>query len=91
MLNPIVVSLICCRHFGLDWAFVDPKTPTQMGTKICACVKEFLPWVMMPLKVAYVDEKRRTKKTTPSFSFGSGTLQGHLLVSTFYICMYVFV
>ncbi|KAL5557449.1 hypothetical protein UlMin_039685 [Ulmus minor] len=67
------------RHFGLDWAFVDPKTPTQMGTKICACVKEFLPWVMMPLKVAYVDEKRRTKKTIPSFSFGSGTLQGHLL------------
>ena len=32
----------------------------------------------------YVDEKKRTKKTMSSFSFGSGTLQGHLLVGTFF-------
>ena len=73
------------RHFGLDWAFVDPKTPTQVGAKFCVCVKEFLPWVVMPLKVVYADEKKITKKTTPSFSFGSGTLQGHLLVSSVFV------
>ncbi|KAF4373814.1 hypothetical protein CsatB_004953 [Cannabis sativa] len=69
------------RHFGLDWAFVDPKTRTQVGEKFCVCVKEFLPWVMMPLKVVYVDEKKKgkEKQSLSSFSFGSGTLQGHLL------------
>jgi len=74
------------RNFGLNWAFVDPKTPIQNGAKVCACVKEFLPWVMMPLQVVYVKENKRPKNTTPSFGygrasfgFGSGTLQGHLL------------
>ncbi|KAK1587693.1 hypothetical protein Q3G72_015930 [Acer saccharum] len=67
------------RHFGLDWAFVDPKTPIQNGAKFCVCVKEFLPWVMMPLQVVYVNESKRAKKTAASFGFGSGTLQGHLL------------
>lgn len=36
---------------------------------------------MMPLKVVYVDEKRSTKQDNAVFSFGSGTLHGHLLVS----------
>ncbi|KAF3440369.1 hypothetical protein FNV43_RR18653 [Rhamnella rubrinervis] len=67
------------RHFGLNWAFVNPNTPVQNGVKFCVCVKEFLPWVMMPLKVVYVDEKRSTKQPKASFRFGSGTLQGHLL------------
>ncbi|KAH7519864.1 hypothetical protein FEM48_Zijuj08G0082400 [Ziziphus jujuba var. spinosa] len=43
-------ALQAWRHFGLNWAFVDPKTPVQNGAKFCVCVKEFLPWVMMPLK-----------------------------------------
>ncbi|KAL6993382.1 hypothetical protein U1Q18_011499 [Sarracenia purpurea var. burkii] len=67
------------RHFGLDWAFVDPKTPIQSGVKFCVCVKEILPWVMMPLQVVYVNENRNTKMAVSSFAFGSGTLQGHLL------------
>uniref|UniRef100_A0A6P6GFE3 UPF0548 protein At2g17695-like isoform X1 n=1 Tax=Ziziphus jujuba TaxID=326968 RepID=A0A6P6GFE3_ZIZJJ len=71
-------ALQAWRHFGLNWAFVDPKTPVQNGAKFCVCVKEFLPWVMMPLKVVYVDEKS-TKQSKASFCFGSGTLQGHLL------------
>lgn len=46
----------------------------------CVCVKEFFPWLMMPLQVVYVSENKNSKKGA-SFSFGSGTLQGHLLVS----------
>lgn len=69
------------RHFGLNWAFVDPKTPVQNGVKFCVCVKEFLPWVMMPLQVVYVNEHRPSKQSMASFRFGGGTLQGHLLVS----------
>ncbi|XP_065855106.1 UPF0548 protein At2g17695-like [Euphorbia lathyris] len=67
------------RHFGLNWAYVDPKTPIQSGQKFCVCVKEFLPWVMMPLQVVYVQESHNKKKAMASFCFGGGTLQGHLL------------
>ncbi|XP_057962980.1 UPF0548 protein At2g17695 [Malania oleifera] len=67
------------RHFGLKWTFVDPSTPIQSGAKFCVCVKEFLPWIMMPLQVVYVREKRNTEEVSTSFGFGSGTLQGHLL------------
>ncbi|GLT39317.1 hypothetical protein SLA2020_135150 [Shorea laevis] len=67
------------RHFGLNWAFVDPKTPIRSGVKFCVCLKEFLPWVMMPLQVVYVKENRNAKKAVASFGVGSGTLQGHLL------------
>ncbi|OIW09630.1 hypothetical protein TanjilG_28229 [Lupinus angustifolius] len=67
------------RHFGLNWAFVDPKTPVQQGVKFCVCVKEFLPWVMMPLQVVYVNETNTAKNRVASFGFGSGTLHGHLL------------
>lgn len=72
------------RHFGMDWAFVEPNTPVQTGTKICVCVKEILPWIMMPLQVAYVNETTKATKPVASFSYGSGTLQGHLLVSIFF-------
>ncbi|KAK7360271.1 hypothetical protein VNO77_02254 [Canavalia gladiata] len=67
------------RHFGLNWAFVDPKTPIQQGVKFCVCVKEFLPWLMMPLQVVYVNETRTAKNRASTFGFGSGTLHGHLL------------
>ncbi|KAJ7944096.1 UPF0548 protein [Quillaja saponaria] len=65
------------RHFGMNWSFVDPKTPIRQGEKLCVCVKEFFPWLMMPLQVVYVNENR--KKPSASFGFGSGTLKGHLL------------
>ncbi|KAL3630087.1 hypothetical protein CASFOL_023071 [Castilleja foliolosa] len=67
------------RHFNLKWAFVDPKTRIQSGVKFCVCAKEFLPWLLMPLQVIYVDETKNSNKALSSFSFGSGTLQGHLL------------
>ncbi|KAK4791730.1 hypothetical protein SAY86_032143 [Trapa natans] len=73
------VALLNWRHFGLKWAFVDPKTPVQKGVKFCACVKEFVPWLAMPLQVVYVNDTQNSKKAVASFSFGSGTLGGHLL------------
>ncbi|KAK2408751.1 hypothetical protein QL285_044236 [Trifolium repens] len=83
-------ALSSWRHFGLNWAFVDPKTPIQQGAKFCVCVKEFLPWLMMPLQVVYVNETRATKNRGASFGFGSGTLQGHLLVTSFSLILLVF-
>jgi len=74
---------IACRHFGLNWAFVDPKTPVQPGVKFCVCVKELFPWLMMPLQVVYVNETAKAKNRRASFGFGSGTLHGHLLVTPF--------
>ncbi|KAL1323263.1 hypothetical protein AAHE18_13G003300 [Arachis hypogaea] len=74
------IALKSWRHFGLDWTFVDPKTQIKQGEKFCVCVKEFLPWVMMPLQVVYVNESSAAKrKRVASFGFGSGTLHGHLL------------
>ncbi|KAA8532040.1 hypothetical protein F0562_006818 [Nyssa sinensis] len=73
------IALQSWRHFGLNWSFVDPKTPIQSGVKFCVCVKEFVPWLMMPLQVVYVNENRNAKSAVASFGFGSGTLQGHLL------------
>ncbi|MFS7954984.1 hypothetical protein Hanom_Chr07g00637121 [Helianthus anomalus] len=67
------------RHFGLSWAFVDPKTPIENGMKFCVCVKEFFPWVRMPLQVVYVNETKSRKTNVASFGFGGGTLSGHLL------------
>ncbi|PIN07831.1 hypothetical protein CDL12_19600 [Handroanthus impetiginosus] len=66
------------RHFSLNWAFVDPKTPFQRGVKFCVCSKIIFPWLLMPLEVVYVEESRNPKNLA-SFSFGSGTLGGHLL------------
>ncbi|XP_042478012.1 UPF0548 protein At2g17695 [Macadamia integrifolia] len=67
------------RHFALNWAFVNPKTPIRTETKFCVCTKQFLPWVLMPLQVSYVTEGSDREKLKASFGFGSGTLQGHLL------------
>ncbi|XP_077231522.1 outer envelope protein isoform X2 [Tasmannia lanceolata] len=78
------------KHFGLKWAFVDPKTKIEKGTKFCVCLKEILPWVVLPLQVAYVrdnsrvahvSDNSRESKLKASFGFGSGTLQGHLLIT----------
>lgn len=69
----------------------------EKGTKFCVCVKEILPWMAMPLQIAYVadassggeptglaggavEPRRPSGKSKASFSFGSGTLRGHLLV-----------
>ncbi|KAG8383727.1 hypothetical protein BUALT_Bualt04G0043900 [Buddleja alternifolia] len=67
------------RHFSLNWAFVDPKTPVQSGAKLCVCAKAIFPWLLMPLEVVYVNEHRTFPNAVSSFSFGCGTLQGHLL------------
>lgn len=67
---------------------MDPKTPIEKGVKFCVCVKEMIPWVMMPLQVVYVDQKSRPKQSSGGgggealFGYGSGTLNGHLLVSS---------
>ncbi|URE34067.1 hypothetical protein MUK42_22825 [Musa troglodytarum] len=82
---PILLSSDCCyarrcRHFELGWTFVDPETPVEKGARFCVCVKEVIPWLMMPLQIAYVrDEISGRGPTKASFGFGSGTLQGHLL------------
>lgn len=34
----------------------------------------------MPLKVVYVDDSSKERNAVASYSYGSGTLQGHLLV-----------
>ncbi|KAK6922538.1 protein of unknown function DUF1990 [Dillenia turbinata] len=73
------LALQSWRHFKLKWAFVDEESPIQNGSKFCVCVKEFLPWVMMPLQVVYVNQNHNPKIGVASFGFGSGTLQGHLL------------
>ncbi|XP_068646434.1 UPF0548 protein At2g17695 [Aristolochia californica] len=77
------VALRRWRHFNLNWAFVDSKTPIETGTKFCVCLKEILPWVALPLQVAYIDENSSSRgggnNLKGSFSFGSGTLRGHLL------------
>jgi Domain of unknown function (DUF1990) len=69
---------------------VDPDTPVKKEARFCVCVKEVLPWLMMPLQIAYVTSTVKGP-TKGSFSFGSGTLQGHLLVlaafSFFYILL----
>ncbi|CAM8986680.1 hypothetical protein QQ045_008570 [Rhodiola kirilowii] len=73
-------ALLSWSHFRFDWGFVDPKTPIEKGTKFCVCVKELIPWVMMPLQVVYVDQSRNATAVGGAyFGYGSGTLNGHLL------------
>ncbi|XP_020595500.1 UPF0548 protein At2g17695 [Phalaenopsis equestris] len=77
-------AVLTWRQFGLKWAFVDPQTPVEKGRRFCVCVNEFFPWVMMPLQIAYVADASIQPPSAAgikdSFGFGSGTLQGHLLV-----------
>jgi uncharacterized protein (UPF0548 family) len=72
-------SALCSwRHLTLGWADVEAGTLVQVGTKFCICYMEVVipwVWVMLPLQVAYVESE-----SVAAFTFGSGTLQGHLLV-----------
>ncbi|KAM7257143.1 hypothetical protein ACFE04_012884 [Oxalis oulophora] len=68
-----------CRHFSLNWNFVNHKTPIRNGEKFCVCANDFLPWLMMPLQIVHVKDSRRSKEGSASFGFSSSTLQGHLL------------
>ncbi|XP_021314019.1 UPF0548 protein At2g17695 isoform X1 [Sorghum bicolor] len=65
------------RHLALRWANVEPDTPVKVGTRFCICYKELIPWVMLPLQIAYVTDGESDR--SKMFAFGSGTLQGHLL------------
>lgn len=68
-------DVVWCRQLALGWANVESETPVKAGTRFCICYKEVIPWVMLPLQIAYVVDRNPL-----SFAFGSGTLQGHLLV-----------
>ncbi|XP_031484385.1 UPF0548 protein At2g17695 isoform X2 [Nymphaea colorata] len=78
-------ALQAWKHFGLDWAFVDPSSPVEVGERFCVCVKELVPWAVLPLQIVYVNDHDAVKDgslkrgLTASFAFGSGTLRGHLL------------
>ncbi|CAN6302630.1 unnamed protein product [Urochloa humidicola] len=73
-------ALLSWRHLSLGWANVEPDTPVKVGTRFCICYKEVIPWVMLPLQIAYVITDGDGKsKCSSMFAFGSGTLQGHLL------------
>lgn len=79
-------ALLSWRHLALGWANVEAETPVKAGTRFCICYKELIPcWVMLPLQIAYVVDPNPTLSLTDKgkgtiFAFGSGTLQGHLLV-----------
>lgn len=72
------------RHLALGWANVEPDTPVKAGTRFCICYKELIPWVMLPLPIAYVTDGNGGNSSGHGkgcvFAYGSGTLQGHLLV-----------
>ncbi|CAM0148949.1 unnamed protein product [Urochloa decumbens] len=76
-------ALLSWRHLSLGWANVESDTPVKVGTRFCICYKEVIPWVMLPLQIAYVitdgDGKSKGGSSSSMFAFGSGTLQGHLL------------
>uniref|UniRef100_A0A0D9Y0H8 DUF1990 domain-containing protein n=1 Tax=Leersia perrieri TaxID=77586 RepID=A0A0D9Y0H8_9ORYZ len=77
-------ALLSWKHLALGWANVEPDTPVKAGTRFCICYKELIPWVMLPLQIAYVtDDSNRNSpgngKGGSSFAYGSGTLQGHML------------
>ncbi|XP_062217102.1 UPF0548 protein At2g17695-like isoform X2 [Phragmites australis] len=69
-------ALLSWGHLALGWATVQPDTPVKVGTRFCICYKELIPWVMLPLQIAYVKDGNAKGGM---FAFGSGTLQGHLL------------
>ncbi|CAI0461676.1 unnamed protein product [Linum tenue] len=60
-------ALRTLRHVWFNWEFVDPKTPVHSGVKLCFCVKEFVPWLMVPLQAVYVNDAKDLKKATPLF------------------------
>ncbi|CAN6461918.1 unnamed protein product [Victoria cruziana] len=77
-------ALRAWKHFSMNWAFVDPNTPVGVGERFCVCVKEIVPWAVLPLQIVYVNDHDSVKDDSlrslkASFAFGSGTLRGHLL------------
>ncbi|XP_062209557.1 UPF0548 protein At2g17695-like [Phragmites australis] len=75
-------ALLSWRHVALGWANVEPETQVKVGTRFCICYKELIPWVMLPLQVAYVTDgngNSNGRSKGGMFAFGSGTLRGHLL------------
>ncbi|KAL5209204.1 hypothetical protein ABZP36_004827 [Zizania latifolia] len=75
-------ALLSWKHLSLGWANVETDTPVKAGTRFCICYKELIPWVMLPLQVAYVNDgigDSTGHEKGGIFAFGSGTLQGHLL------------
>ncbi|KAL6589511.1 hypothetical protein ACP70R_050334 [Stipagrostis hirtigluma subsp. patula] len=80
--NHAKCALLSWRHLALGWANVEPDTPVKVGTRFCICNREVIPWIMLPLQMAYVtDGNGNSAGHTKGgmFAFGSGTLQGHLL------------
>lgn len=70
------------KHFGLDWAYVEPNTSVKKGTNFCVCARILrgLPWVAMPLQIAFVNDITfGSNNEKGRFDFGSGTLRGHFL------------
>uniref|UniRef100_A0A0E0GX91 Peptidase S8/S53 domain-containing protein n=1 Tax=Oryza nivara TaxID=4536 RepID=A0A0E0GX91_ORYNI len=76
-------ALLSWKHLALGWANVEPDTPVKAGTRFCICYKELIPWVMLPLQIAYVTDGNGGNSSGHGkgcvFAYGSGTLQGHLL------------
>ncbi|KAL6847585.1 hypothetical protein ACP4OV_022611 [Aristida adscensionis] len=74
-------ALLSWRHVAVGWASVEAGTPVAAGTRFCICYREVVPWVMLPLQIAYVTDGDGDGDGAKSgtFAFGSGTLQGHLL------------
>uniref|UniRef100_A0A0E0J4R6 DUF1990 domain-containing protein n=2 Tax=Oryza nivara TaxID=4536 RepID=A0A0E0J4R6_ORYNI len=76
-------ALLSWKHLALGWANVEPDTPVKAGTRFCICYKELIPWVMLPLQIAYVTDGNGSNSSGHGkgcvFAYGSGTLQGHLL------------
>ncbi|VAI11091.1 unnamed protein product [Triticum turgidum subsp. durum] len=77
-------ALLSWKHLALGWAEAEPGTPVKAGARFCICYREVVPWVMFPLQIAYVTDDKydggKRGKGGGVFAFGSGTLQGHLLV-----------
>ncbi|KAF0890219.1 hypothetical protein E2562_039257 [Oryza meyeriana var. granulata] len=44
------------RFFPRRWANVEPDTPVKAGTRFCICYNELIPWVLLPLQIAYVTD-----------------------------------
>ncbi|KAF0890221.1 hypothetical protein E2562_039259 [Oryza meyeriana var. granulata] len=75
-------ALLSWKHLTLGWTNVEPDTPVKAGTRFCICYKELIPWVMLPLQIAYVTDGNVNSSGYGKgkiFAFGSSTLQGHLL------------
>lgn len=65
------------EHFQLGWTFVNPKPPIRAGMGFCVSARAILFWTCNPLQIIYVNSTK--KNGMHHYSFGSGTLKGHLI------------